>query len=104
MLSAEVRTGAAPEHTPHPIPADVRAERWLHLSVADSGPGIPPADHRRIFNLFEQGDASLTRSHQGTGLGLALALSLARLHGGSIALVSRPGSGSTFSLVVPLAE
>ncbi len=104
VLSAEVRTGAAPEHTPYPISADVRAERWLHLSVADSGPGIPAADHRRIFNLFEQGDASLTRSHQGTGLGLALALSLARLHGGTIALVSRPGSGSTFSLVVPLAE
>jgi len=104
VLGGEVRSGPAPELSPHPIASDVRAGRWLHLSVADSGPGVAVADSRRIFNLFEQGDATLTRGHRGTGLGLALALSLARLHGGTIALASRPGSGSTFTLVVPLAE
>jgi signal transduction histidine kinase len=104
VLRGEVRPELSPELMAHPLPADVRADRWLHISVEDSGPGIPAADQRRIFNLFEQGDASLTRNHQGTGLGLALALSLARLHGGTIALLSQPGEGSTFTLIVPLGE
>jgi signal transduction histidine kinase len=104
VLGGEVRSGPAPEKTPHPLPPEVRSDRWLHLSVGDSGPGIPAPDQRRVFNLFEQGDASLTRNHQGTGLGLALALSLARLHGGTVALASTPGAGSTFTLVVPLGE
>jgi len=99
-----VRSGPPPDLPPNALPADVRAERWLYLSVADSGPGVAVEDQRRIFNLFEQGDATLTRGHEGTGLGLALALSLARLHGGTVTLVSRPEVGSTFSLVVPLGE
>ncbi len=102
VLSGEVRGGLPAEHTAMPLPAEVRADRWLHLAVADSGPGVADEDRQRIFNLFEQGDASLTRSHEGTGLGLALALSLARLHGGTIALASRPHAGSTFTLVIPL--
>ena len=104
VLAGEVGGQPAPELTPHPIPVDARADRWLHLSVADSGPGVEPADRERIFNLFEQGDATLTRHHQGTGLGLALALSLARLHGGTIALAGAPGAGATFTLVAPLYD
>jgi signal transduction histidine kinase len=104
VLGAEVRLGPPPDCVPHPLPVDARADRWLHLSVADGGPGVAVEDHRRIFNLFEQGDASLTRNHPGTGLGLALALSLARLHGGTIALASRPGAGATFTLVVPVGD
>ena len=82
--------------------ADNTAEAWVHLSVSDTGPGIVPEDQERIFNLFEQGDGSLTRHHEGAGLGLSLARSLARLHNGVIHLDSTPGEGSTFTLVVPL--
>jgi signal transduction histidine kinase len=83
--------------------AETIADGWLHIAVADSGPGIPQEDQERIFGLFEQGDASLTRHHQGTGLGLALARSLAKVHGGTLVIDSRPDEGSTFTLIVPLA-
>ncbi|MDA0708980.1 MAG: hybrid sensor histidine kinase/response regulator [bacterium] len=75
---------------------------WLHLSVTDQGPGIPADAHKRIFNLFEQGDGSLGRNHEGTGLGLALGQSLAKRHNGLISLRSAPGEGSTFTIVIPV--
>jgi len=77
---------------------------WLHISVTDQGPGIAPEDQERIFNLFEQGDGSLAREHEGTGLGLGLALgrSLARRHNGLISVQCIPGQGSTFTLVIPV--
>ena len=75
---------------------------WLHISVSDNGPGIPPENQERIFNLFEQADGSLTRQHEGTGLGLALAKSLAKSHGGTLILDSTLGEGSTFTLVIPI--
>ena len=100
--------GLKAEVLPSPsVPSDLDergAEAWLHISVSDTGPGIDPEDQERIFNLFEQVDGSLAREHEGTGLGLALARSLARIHNGVIALDSRPGEGSTFTLVIPLPE
>jgi len=80
------------------------AEKWLHIAVTDQGPGIAPDAHVRIFNLFEQGDGSLAREHEGTGLGLALGQSLARIHKGVITLDSTLGEGSTFTLVIPVSE
>ena len=86
------------------IPDDgVKAAGWLHMAVVDTGEGIDPEDHERIFNLFEQVDGALNRQHQGSGLGLALALSLARGQGGTITVDSRPGAGSTFTAIIPLA-
>jgi signal transduction histidine kinase len=56
----------------------------LRASVRDTGPGIPPDVAPRIFEAFQQGDASLTRAHGGTGLGLAIARRLVeRMGGGS---------------------
>ncbi len=78
-------------------------EHWLHLSIIDEGPGIPPHEHERIFNLFEQGNGSLNREHEGTGLGLALCKSLSLLHNGVIDLQSAPGKGSTFTIVIPVS-
>ena len=80
------------------------ARDWLHVTVSDTGPGIAPEDQVRVFNLFEQGDPSLARPHEGTGIGLALARSLVQIHGGTIFLKSRPGEGSTFTFVIPLSE
>lgn len=81
----------------------VPSEHWLHISVTDEGPGIAPEIHERIFNLFEQGDGSLAREHEGTGLGLALGRSLVRRHNGVITVQSAPGEGSTFTLVIPVS-
>ena len=74
----------------------------LHLSVQDSGIGIPPDKQQRIFEAFSQADSSTTRKFGGTGLGLTICSRLATLMGGRIWLESDPSQGSIFhvSLVV----
>ena len=73
----------------------------VEVAVADSGPGIPTDQLERIFDRFHQVDSSATRRHEGAGLGLALVKSLAELLGGTIAVESRLGEGSRFSLRLP---
>ena len=68
----------------------------VRFEVEDSGTGIPQSDVARIFEDFEQADASTTRQHGGTGLGLAITKRLAQLMGGEAGAESAPGSGSTF--------
>lgn len=74
----------------------------VRIEVADSGIGIDPQRLPSLFNAFTQADESVTRRYGGTGLGLAISLELARLMGGRIDVVSAPGRGSTFALLVPL--
>jgi CheY-like chemotaxis protein len=73
----------------------------LHISVADTGIGIPPAKQGAIFDSFSQADASTTRKFGGTGLGLSIASQLTRLMGGRIWVNSAPGIGSTFHVTIP---
>lgn len=73
----------------------------LTITVADTGCGIAEAHLERIFERFNQGDSSTTRSHGGTGLGLAISRGLAELHGGTIRVTSTPGIGSRFTLYIP---
>jgi signal transduction histidine kinase len=74
--------------------------RW---SVTDDGPGISAADQAHLFERFFVGRHDPTSPQEGVGLGLPRALAIAQAHGGSIEVRSRPGRGSTFTLVVPAA-
>jgi PAS domain S-box-containing protein len=73
------------------------------IAVADSGPGIPAGEERRIFEKFYRGDPQLTRTPGGTGLGLYISRELARRMGGRLAVSSAPGAGATFVLELPRA-
>ena len=80
------------------------AKPWVALQVADTGIGIAPADHARVFEEFEQVNAGPRGEsmQRGTGLGLAISRRLARLLGGEVTLQSELGKGSTFTLWLPV--
>jgi signal transduction histidine kinase len=84
----EIRPNAVDEH--------------FTIAVEDSGPGISLADQARIFNEFQQVDSSITRQKGGTGLGLSISRRLIEAHGGHIDVLSTPGTGSTFNIVLPV--
>jgi CheY-like chemotaxis protein len=68
----------------------------LHVSVSDTGIGIPGEKHAAVFAPFEQADNSMARRYGGTGLGLAISARLVELMGGHFWLESEVGRGSTF--------
>jgi CheY-like chemotaxis protein/anti-sigma regulatory factor (Ser/Thr protein kinase) len=76
----------------------------LRLVVRDTGIGIAPDMHERIFEDFVQADDSIARRFGGTGLGLAIARRLTRLMRGELTVESAPGKGSVFTLLVPLGH
>jgi signal transduction histidine kinase len=74
---------------------------WTAISVTDMGPGIPSEQQKAVFSRFHQIDKDFTGQKDGMGLGLAYVKKVAELHGGSVALTSRLGQGTTVTLTLP---
>lgn len=90
-------------------PAQIRLEvgtagQRVRIAVQDQGPGIPIAEHKRIFQKFYRVDDRLSRSQEGSGLGLAIVHHVMKAHKGHVDVKSAPGHGSTFTLSIPIVE
>jgi len=93
-----------PEGTPPEV--QIRTERRnssrVRLWVKDNGIGIDPAQHARIFEVFQRLHSA--DDYPGSGIGLAIVAKSARLMGGEVSLESTPGEGSTFNIRLPVAQ
>ena len=81
---------------------DEAHKTWLEMAVQDTGIGMDEAALGQLFQRFFQVDSSLSRKFAGAGLGLQISLSLARRLGGDISVQSQPGTGSVFTVRLPL--
>ncbi|HMC08509.1 MAG TPA: sensor histidine kinase, partial [Actinomycetota bacterium] len=94
-------------HTPAGTEVTVRAHREDGvgvLEVADRGPGMTAEQSAKVFDRFYRVDRARSRAMGGAGLGLAIVASIAEAHGGSASVSTAVGEGTTFSVVIPLAE
>lgn len=77
--------------------------QWVVISVADTGPGITPADLPHIFERFYRGRAAANYKTPGTGVGLSISREIAQKMGGQLTIETQVGAGSTFTLWLPVA-
>lgn len=82
----------------------LRERQEARLSITDHGIGIAPSDHNKIFQRFFRTDVARAHTKKGTGLGLAICAWIADLHNGRVEVQSELGQGSTFTVVLPLAQ
>jgi PAS domain S-box-containing protein len=92
----------APEGTEISISARSRGG-FVQINVNDQGPGIPPAEHKRVFEAFRRGVKVENSPVQGAGLGLAICKGLVEAHGGHIWINKKTTPGTTISFTIPLA-
>jgi PAS domain S-box-containing protein len=93
----KVTVSASSEESP-----DAPGLLTVHLSIADTGIGIPEDKREDIFERFMLGEDFMTKRYSGAGLGLTISRRLAEIMDGTIGLESRPGEGSVFTLTLPL--
>ena len=86
------------------LPHNIRGKAWVYIAVRDTGMGMPPQMHAAIFEAFTQLDSSSTREHSGTGLGLVIVKRLVRMMGGTLAVESELGEGTTIHCSLPFAR
>lgn len=77
---------------------------FIEIAVTDTGAGIPEDQLDRIFDRFYQLDGSITREHGGMGIGLTIVKQILEAHESRVEVESRPGQGSTFRFLLPLAK
>jgi signal transduction histidine kinase len=77
------------------------ARDYVRIEVADTGPGIPASDLKKIFTDFYRADNAITSAAGGTGIGLALVRRFVALLDGRIAAVNNPGAGCTIRIELP---
>jgi len=77
-----------------------RSQKNIHFSISDTGIGIPESEQHRIFERFYRCDQS--RSKNGSGLGLSFVKAVVKAHQGKVILESKPGKGSTFTIMTPV--
>ncbi len=91
----------APKGTEINISANARGD-FVQVNVSDQGPGIPSADHKRVFKAFRRGATVENSPVQGAGLGLAICKGLVEAHGGRIWIKKKSSPGATISFTIPL--
>ena len=77
-------------------------ENKIQISVKDNGVGIHPKYHQRVFQRFYRVDKARSRELGGTGLGLSIVKHIVLAHNGSVVVNSKPGEGSTFTIILPI--
>ncbi|HEX4264876.1 MAG TPA: HAMP domain-containing sensor histidine kinase [Verrucomicrobiae bacterium] len=90
----------SPKGSPVKIGIESEADR-TRLWVEDTGPGIPPAEHEKIFERFYRLGSELRRETQGVGIGLSIVRHIVEAHGGQVTVRSNVGQGSRFTIVLP---
>lgn len=73
------------------------------MTIKDNGIGIPEAEQHQLFRRFFRASTATSREIQGSGLGLSIVKTIIDLHGGTIAVTSSEGAGTTFTVTIPLA-
>lgn len=76
----------------------------IRLSVSDNGPGIPAAEHEKIFERFYRLGSELRRETQGVGIGLSIVKHIVEAHGGHVRIESQVGNGSRFTIELPMRK
>jgi signal transduction histidine kinase len=76
----------------------------FNLTVSDHGPGIPAAEHEKIFERFYRRGSELRRETQGVGIGLSIVKHIAEAHGGRVTVQSEVGKGSRFTIKLPVKK
>lgn len=92
-----------PKGTPVTVSSNSHGERYVQISVTDSGPGIPQEALGKIFDKFYQAGRETGPGYKGTGVGLAVCKALVEAMDGHISVESRPGKGTTFVFTLPRA-